>query len=233
MNDILTNGSEIKQRIIAEIQKASQNIFLAMAWFTDRDIANAIIAAKKRNITIDIIISSNAQNETVKQMFKTENISIHAFETGDERGVMHHKFCLIDNRTSINGSYNYSYNASNNNVENIQVSDDINTYRQLFAEFERLKYNIDHQIDVNINSANPMEQVITKTKTVQPVNTADSFSQQLSNLIYTTANINTESYRKQGYDNSMDSAGSIEIFSVKYLEISGYYEKFYIFAGFY
>lgn len=219
MNDILTNGAEIKQRIISEIQKSSQNIFLAMAWFTDRDIANAIIDAKKRNITVDIILSSNSQNETVKQMFKAENVSIHAFETGDERGMMHHKFCLIDNRISINGSYNYSYNASNNNVENIQVSDDQNTYRQFFAEFERLKYNIDHQIDVNINAANPMEQVITKTKTVQPINTTDSFSQQLSNLIYATANINTENYRKQGYDNSEVSKGNIEIFSTNYIEI--------------
>lgn len=219
MNDIITNGTEIKQRIISEIEKANQNIFVAMAWFTDRDIANAIINAKKRNITVDIILSSNAQNETVKQMFKAENISIHAFETGDERGMMHHKFCLIDNRISINGSYNYSYNASNNNVENIQVTDDLNTYRQLFAEFERLKYNIDHQIDVNINSANPMEQVITKTKTVQPIDTADSFTQQLSNLIYTTANINTESYRKQGYDNSKESSGSIDIFKTHYDEI--------------
>jgi hypothetical protein len=219
MNDILTNGSEIKQRIISEIEKAYQNIFLAMAWFTDRDIANAIIAAKNRNINVDIILSSNAQNETVKQMFKESNVSIHAFETGDERGMMHHKFCLIDNKISINGSYNYSYNASNNNVENIQVSDDPNTYRQLLAEFERLKYNIDHQIDVNINSANPMEQVITKSKPVQTINTADSFSQQLSNLIYATANINTESYRNQGYENSKDSAGSIEIFSTNYGEI--------------
>ena len=226
MNEILTNGTEIKQRIIAEIQKANQNIFLAMAFFSDRDIANAIIAAKNRNLNIDIILSSNAQNETVKQMLKDSNISIHAFETGDERGMMHHKFCLIDNRISINGSYNYSYNASNNNVENIQVSDDPNTYRQLFAEFERLKYNIDHQIDLNINTANPMEQVITKTKVLQPMNTADSFSKQLSNLIFTTANINTDSYRKQGYDNSKNSEGNIEIFRTNYGEIKEQIKSF-------
>lgn len=219
MNDILTNGTEIKQRIISEIQKSSQNIFLAMAWFTDRDIANAIIDSKNREITIDIILSSNAQNETVKQMFKSANISIHAFETGDERGMMHHKFCLIDNKISINGSYNYSYNASNNNVENIQVSDDTNTYRQLYAEFERLKYNIDHQIDVNLNMSNPMEQVITKQQTSQPINTADSFTQQLSNLIYATANFNTETYKKQGFENSKTSSGSIEIFKTNYVEI--------------
>ena len=217
MNDILTNGTEIKQRIISEIQSASQNIFLAMAWFTDRDIANAIIAAKDRNLRIDIILSSNSQNETVKQILKDSNINIHAFETGDERGMMHHKFCLIDNKISINGSYNYSYNASNNNVENIQVSDDIDTYRQLLAEFERLKYNIDHQLDVNINSANPMEQVISKREL--PKNLVDSFTQQLSNLVFTAANINADLYKKQGYENSKSSLGSLEIFKANYDDI--------------
>ena len=219
MNDIITNGAEIKQRIISEINNTQQCIFLAMAYFTDRDIAMAIVDAKNRNIIVDIILSSNAQNETVKLMLKGANISVHAFDTGDTRGIMHHKFCLIDNKISINGSYNYSLNASTNNVENIQVSDDPNTYRQLFAEFERLKYNIDHQIDVNINSVNPMEQIVTKTKIIQPINTADSFSQQLQNLVYATANIDTESYRTQGYDNSKDSAGNIEIFSTNYGEI--------------
>lgn len=216
MNDILTNGSEIKQRIIAEIQNANLSIFLAMAFFTDRDIANAIIAAKNKSITVDIILSSNSQNETVKEMFNDSKVSVHSFQTGDERGMMHHKFCLIDNKISINGSYNYSYNASNNNVENIQVTDDLNTFRQLFVEFERLKYNIDHQLDVNVSLIKPLEQMISRTKPSEPVNTTDSFSQQLSNLIYATANINTESYRIRGYENSKDSSGNIEIFTTNY-----------------
>lgn len=135
MNEIITNGVEIKQRIVAEINNAKQSIYLAMAWFTDRDIASSIIDAKNRGLTIDIILSSNSSNETVKLMLKGAKISVHAFETGDERGMMHHKFCLIDQKITINGSYNYSYNASNNNVENIQISDDPTTYRQFFSEF--------------------------------------------------------------------------------------------------
>ncbi len=121
MSELLTNGTEIKQRIISEINNAKQCIYIAMAWFTDRDIAMAIIEAKSRNIILDIILSSNSQNEIVKLMLKGAGIDVHAFETGDARGIMHHKFCLIDNKISINGSYNYSINASNNNVENIQV----------------------------------------------------------------------------------------------------------------
>lgn len=138
MSDLLTNGTEIKQRIISEINNAKQCVYLAMAYFTERDIAMSIVEAKNRNVIVDIILSSNAQNETVKLMLKGASISVHAFDTGDTRGIMHHKFCLIDDKISINGSYNYSLNASNNNVENIQISNDIAIYSQFLTEFERL-----------------------------------------------------------------------------------------------
>ncbi len=212
MNDIITNGTEIKQRIISEVNYSKQVVYLAMAFFTDRDIANAIIGAKSRNVTVDIILSSSAQNETVKQMFREANINVHAFDTGDERGMMHHKFCLIDNKITINGSYNYSYNASNNNVENIHVSDDTSTYSQFLSEFERLKYNIDNQIAVNITSQIPE----TKVQQIQPVNIIDTFSQKLHNLIYSSALINADEYKKKGYKTSEEHNGNIEIFRAEY-----------------
>ena len=34
MNDLITNGTEIKQRIVSEINNAKQCIHVAMAWFT-------------------------------------------------------------------------------------------------------------------------------------------------------------------------------------------------------
>lgn len=215
MNEIITNGAEIKQRIISEINTSTQCIYLAMAWFTDRDIANAIINANSRNVTVDIVLSSNASNETVKLMLKGANVSVHAFDTGDERGMMHHKFCLIDNRITINGSYNYSYNASNNNVENIQVSDDINTYRQFYSEFDRIRYNIDHHIDVN--TMMPIKNDPSNNE--HPKNIIDSFSQQLHDLVYLTTQINTEEFKKKGYETSKDCQGNLEIFKAEYQNI--------------
>ena len=215
MNDLITNGTEIKRRIIFEINNATQCIYVAMAWFTDRDIATAIIEAKNRNITIDIILSSNIQNETVKLMLKGAGISVHAFETGDARGIMHHKFCLIDSKISINGSYNYSLNASNNNVENIQISDDIGTYSQFFSEFERLKYNIDHNLSVNQTPPIPE----TKIQQVQPVNIIDTFSQRLHDLVYSAAQIDTDKYKESGYITSKESQGNIDIFRTEFNNI--------------
>lgn len=215
MNDLITNGTEIKQRIISEVNNAKQCIYVAMAYFTDRDIAMAIVEAKNRNVTVDIILSSNAQNETVKLMLKGASISVHAFDTGDSRGIMHHKFCLIDNKISINGSYNYSVNASNNNVENIQVSYDIAIYSQFLSEFERLKYNIDNRIAVNETAQIPE----TKIQQSQPINIIDTFSQQLHSLVYSAAQIDTGKYKENGYETSKESGGNIDIFRTEFNNI--------------
>jgi hypothetical protein len=215
MNDLITNGTEIKQRILSELKNAKQCIYVAMAYFTDRDIAMAIVEARNKNLTVDIILSSNAQNETVKLMLKGAGISVHAFDTGDARGIMHHKFCLIDNRISINGSYNYSLNASNNNVENIQVSDDVTTYSQFLSEFERLKYNIDNRIAVN--EITPATE--SKIPQVQQINIIDTFSQQLHSLVYSAAQIDTAKYKENGYNTSKVSEGNIDIFRTEYNSI--------------
>lgn len=215
MQDIITNGSEIKQRILTEINNAKACVYIAMAYFTDRDIANAIIEAKNRNVTVDIILSSNAQNETVRLMFRDANISVHAFETGDARGIMHHKFCLIDNKISINGSYNFSYNASNNNVENIHVSDDSAVHDQLLMEFERLKENIDKSISINTFNPKPIDEKIKSA----PINHIESFSGLLHNLVYSSAQINTEDYKKKGYEKSKESFGHVDIFRIEYNNI--------------
>jgi len=215
MNDLITNGTEIKQRIISEITKATQCVYVAVAWFTDRDIANAIINAKNRNVNVDIILSSNANNEEVTRMLKAADISVHAFDTGDTRGLMHHKFCLFDKKVSINGSFNFSYNASRNNVENIVVSDDTSLYLQFLTEFEQLKYNIDNQIALNTTPQIPE----TKVQQIQPVNIVDTFLQQLHNLLYSSAQINTEEYKRQGYETSKKCQGSIDIFRTEYINI--------------
>ncbi|AEI49229.1 phospholipase D-like domain-containing protein [Runella slithyformis] len=217
MNDFITNGAEIKQRIISEFNNAKQCIYVAMAYFTDRDIAMTIVEAKNRNVAIDIILSSNLQNETVKLMLKGAGISVHAFETGDARGIMHHKFSLIDNRISINGSYNYSLNASTNNVENITVSDDLTSYSQMQAEFERLKYNIDNRIAVNETAPIPKPEM--KVPEVQSINIIDAFSKRLHDLVYSATQIDTAKYRQQGYDNSKESKDSIDIFRTEYNNI--------------
>ena len=53
---------------------------------------------------------------------------------------MHNKFCLIDSKTLINGSYNWTYYAEDRNRENILIiKDEKDTINAFTAEFQRLK----------------------------------------------------------------------------------------------
>ena len=215
MNDLITNGTQIKQRIISEINNAEHSIKIAMAYFTDRDIAMSIVEAKNKKIKVDIILSSNTQNETVKLILKGAGVNVHAFNTGDPRGIMHHKFCLIDNKLSINGSYNYSLNASTNNVENIQVSDDLSTYNQFDSEFERLKFKIENQIDV----AKSNNKSLAEVESIQPKNIIDTFFKQLKDLVYSAVQIDDNDYNQKGYNDSKNNKGNIDIFKTEYNNI--------------
>jgi hypothetical protein len=222
MNDLITIGSEIKSRIINEVSKSTECINLAMAWFTDKDIAKAIIDANNRGVKVEVILSSNQQNDTVRKLFEENGVKVYAFETGDSRGIMHHKFCLIDNKTTINGSFNYSYNASTNNVENILVSDDLKTFTQFIDEFERLKYNINHKLDLENNNMIP-ESIEVKSN----VNPIEEFRSQLHHLVFSSTELDTESYKRRGYEKSKENLGHIDIFRTEFDRIK---EEINVFA---
>ena len=221
MNELITQGAEIKRRIISEINKSTQSVRLAMAWFTDRDIAEALIQAKKRNVLVEIILSSNSQNEVVISILAKDGIQVHAFETGDDRGIMHHKFCLIDGKISINGSYNYSYNASNNNVENIHISDDSETYRQLHEEFNRLKFNIDHHLSLNtmVQETNSIPSGLSEKKEETTNETTiilmDNFVQRLNDLVFTTTELNSKEYEDKGFESAKNSNGNVHLYEAE------------------
>ena len=215
MNELITNGTEIKQRIISEINKAEYSVKIAMAYFTDRDIARAIVEAKNNGVDVDVILSSNSQNETVKSILEDAGVCIDVFDTEDTRGIMHHKFSLIDNKISINGSYNYSFNASTNNVENVQISDDLSTYNQFNSEFEGLKIKIKN----NMNTTDNIILKDTGIKPKQPINIIESFSKQLNDLVYSSTKINNSEYNIRGYEDSKKNNGDINIFRTEYNNI--------------
>jgi PLD-like domain/Hsp70 protein len=62
------------------------------------------------------------------------------FYFSDTFNPMHNKFCIIDNKVLINGSYNWTYYAEDRNRENILlIKDEQNTIEAFSTEFERLK----------------------------------------------------------------------------------------------
>lgn len=132
----------IEARILQELDKAKFSIQIAMAWWTNRNLATKIIEKSNQGIQIDAIVCS--QNPFfINQYPKNLNIPISLIESGvtllsynaPNGGKFHHKYCIIDEQKVLTGSFNWTNRAENNNVENIVVIKDkaiVDSYLETF-----------------------------------------------------------------------------------------------------
>ena len=51
---------------------------------------------------------------------------------------MHHKFAIFDNKSAIEGSFNWTYSAANNNAEDCNVFDKEEDIKVLRRRFKKL-----------------------------------------------------------------------------------------------
>ena len=131
----------IAENIQQEIRKAKRTIFIAVAWFTNKDIFEELVNKAKEGCTINLMLSNDVINNDSRIDFERLNMGdSKVFFVGDgDKELMHNKFCVIDGNIVITGSYNWSYKAENN-FENITITSGDQTLAQQFInEFNNIK----------------------------------------------------------------------------------------------
>jgi hypothetical protein len=136
MEQVITDGQACKAKIIESISEAKSTIKVAMAYFTDREIAEELISARKRGVDVQVVLSDDSVNNEIIDRLKAR-VSLVIFESNG-RGIMHHKFCIIDNSLLLHGSYNYTYNATKNNQESLNITDSYNLISEYSNIFDTL-----------------------------------------------------------------------------------------------
>lgn len=136
MNSFFQN---IEYQIIKNLNLAQSRILIAVAWFTNNSISNEIL--KKKDLDIEILVDDNNTNKNsinIKNLLKSGIDITFIKDINKQYYLMHNKFCIIDNRIVITGSYNWTKNA-NSNDENISIFDDEVNARYYTQEFRRIK----------------------------------------------------------------------------------------------
>jgi hypothetical protein len=127
----------ISSKIIEELVKVQESISIAVAWFTNQTLFRVLEEKLNDKIQLTIIISNDEHNFG-KLKFETlvnKGATVLIKEDTEFR-FMHHKFCVIDSRIVINGSYNWSNNAERN-FENVIISDEPILIKQFQIHFEK------------------------------------------------------------------------------------------------
>jgi hypothetical protein len=132
--------SDIEKTLLANIKKTASNVKIAVAWFTNPKLYDVLYDLVNAGKTVELILADDVINFTNKKLCfqslidKGVEIRISRFPN-----LMHHKFCLIDERLLISGSYNWTVSAEVNNHENAILSNELNLVSQFNAEFDSLK----------------------------------------------------------------------------------------------
>lgn len=128
----------ISKIIADEILAAKKYVLLAMYTLSDIQMIDALKKAKANEIEI-LLIFDQRQMHNNQSIFFTLNNAGLTFRTLEvENASMHHKFIVIDDITTITGSFNWTHSAQKKNYENIVVIKDSVVTEQYKNEFDRI-----------------------------------------------------------------------------------------------
>jgi phosphatidylserine/phosphatidylglycerophosphate/cardiolipin synthase-like enzyme len=108
------------EAIVREIQHARHEILVLAYSFTSKPIAQALVDAKLRGVHVDVVLDHSNEHEVYTDMhFFLEQGLTPVIDP--HHAIAHNKVMVIDNRTLLTGSFNFTHQAENENAENLMV----------------------------------------------------------------------------------------------------------------
>ncbi len=127
-----------QQEILGIFGTAKKSINLAVSWFTDETLIDALIE-KAPNVKVNVLLSADLVNLwRFRKMAQLSNSGATIRKIGSDNALngnfMHGKFFLIDDETAFGGSYNFTANARTNN-ENFGKLATFNNYSRDYSKW--------------------------------------------------------------------------------------------------
>lgn len=106
--------------IVQKIGEAKDSVFVQAYSFTSEPIAKSLADAKKRGVTISVILDRDQQNDQYSEANFLSRADIRTLIDG-EHAINHNKVMVIDGVTVITGSFNFTMAAEEKNAENLLI----------------------------------------------------------------------------------------------------------------
>lgn len=131
--------SDIREHIINELRLAESSIYIAVAWFTDKELFDILCNKAALGLKVELIAIKDEINSSGSIDFTDLLKNGGKVWLVEDQKTMHNKFCVIDKHIVLNGSYNWTYKASDNH-ENIMIITNHNeTTENYLEQFKQIK----------------------------------------------------------------------------------------------
>ena len=130
-------GETCAKQIISLIRSAKKSIDICVFTISDDSISREIVKAHQRKIPVRIITDDDKANDLGSDigLFIKKGIDV---KMDNSPSHMHHKFAIFDEKTLVNGSFNWTRSASRYNQENVVVMSNPNLVKTFLNTFENL-----------------------------------------------------------------------------------------------
>lgn len=107
--------------VLKRINSAKDSVDVAMYYFTSRRLAQALVDAQNRRVSVKVYLDGNQRTEKFSKANYLTNNGISVKIKNNISGLMHNKFCVIDKKIVITGSFNWTVAADLQNDENLVI----------------------------------------------------------------------------------------------------------------
>jgi phosphatidylserine/phosphatidylglycerophosphate/cardiolipin synthase-like enzyme len=113
-----SRADDPRAAILEALGTVHQSAIVAMYTFTDRDLAQALIAAQGRGARVSVYLDRTMATSrySVARTLVAAGVPVRI---SSNPYIMHNKFAVLDGATVLTGSYNWTMAASKDNDENL------------------------------------------------------------------------------------------------------------------
>src|SRR6266508_4182192 len=127
----------VAKYVLGRLNAAKKSIHLMAFSYTANTIADAMIAKVKAGLPVRGVFERQNAGGTGSAFSRLRQGGVDVLEDGNCY-ILHHKVIIIDERTVIPGSYNFTGSAERDNDENLVIVDDAALARAYLDEFQRV-----------------------------------------------------------------------------------------------
>ncbi len=131
-----TPGDGPEQALLRLLRSSQRTIHLALYYFTDSELAQALVEACVR-LECRVLLDEEQRSSRYSQagFLLSRGVPVRFFE---DPGIFHHKFLVVDGECVATGSYNWTESAQKRNEENLLILCDRAVAQRYEEEFGRL-----------------------------------------------------------------------------------------------
>ena len=108
------------EAVVEALGEAKSTVLVQAYSFTSAPIARALVDARRRGVHVEVLLDKSQRTEKYSSATFIYNNGIPCF-IDSQHAIAHNKVIVIDGRTVITGSFNFTKAAEDNNAENMLV----------------------------------------------------------------------------------------------------------------